>query len=103
MMQVRYAGGTFRTGDRITEAVLAYAASIANVNRAVELEVPIRDLDGNDSHVLLTIGPASQLAAEPSLADPEELVDEEFVSTLNAWTEELARTSGVDPKPQASR
>ena len=66
MRRMRYAGGTFLTGDREAEAILRYAAALANADRAAPLFVDGLDEDGNLDRYELLIGPASQIMAEPA-------------------------------------
>jgi hypothetical protein len=94
MKSVRYAGGTFVTGDGIAAALFAYTAALANLNRAKQIEVPIVDaLDQRDT-VLLVIGPASQFSAV-SVAFLPELEDQALVSRLENATKALVATAGV--------
>lgn len=65
MRRIRYAGGTFLTGDAEAAAVMRYAAALANVDRAATLTVVGTSDDGTVSEFELLIGPASQLLAEP--------------------------------------
>jgi hypothetical protein len=81
MRRIRYAGGTFLTGDREAEAILRYAAALANANRAAPLSVPGLDEDGHVDHYEILMGPASQIMAEPAphhagLPAADELVGE---------------------------
>jgi hypothetical protein len=81
MRRVRYAGGTFVTGDREAEALVRYAAALANVDRAAGLRVPGLDARGRLDDYELLVGPASQLLVEPAdqvgdLPDPSELLAE---------------------------
>lgn len=81
MRRVRYAGGTFVTGDREADALMRYAAALANVDRAAGLRVPGLDDEGRVDDYELLVGPASQLLVEPAdrlgeLPDPTELLAE---------------------------
>jgi hypothetical protein len=81
MRRVRYAGGTFVTGDAEAEALLRYAAALAEVNRAAALRVPGLDDDDDVVDYDLLVGPASQLFVEPThrtgdLPDPSGLIAE---------------------------
>jgi hypothetical protein len=99
MRTVRYAGGTFVTGDRIATALFNYAAALANADRAVEIEVPTADLGMPDMRrtTIFVIGPASQLAAEESDMIPE-LEDEAFVQELERATAELTMRERISPR-----
>lgn len=98
MKRVSYAGGSFVSGDRIVEAVTRFAAANANAERAAEIEVPAVDVDGRRQMIAVVLGPASQMFAEPVLAE-RELEDEEFVMRVEALTQQLVTVSGVDPSP----
>ena len=98
MKRVSYAGGSFVSGDRIVEAVARFAAANANAERAAEIEVPAVDIDGRPQMIAVVLGPASQMFAEPVLAE-NELEDDEFVARVDALTEQLVAVSGVDPSP----
>jgi len=64
MREVSYAGGTFVTSDEVTEALLDYAAALANAERAATLEVPAAGTDGPEI-VQVLVGPSSQIVATP--------------------------------------
>jgi hypothetical protein len=98
MKRVSYAGGSFVSGDRIVDAVTRFAAANANAERAAEIDVPTVDIDGRRQMIAVVLGPASQMFAEPVLAE-DELEDEEFVSRVDALTSQLVDASGVDPSP----
>ena len=89
-----YAGGSFVTGDRIADAVLAYAAALANAGKAVKLEVPALNLEQQSERVTLVVGPASQIFAEPVSA-VDELEDETFIEQLTRKTSVLRSKSGT--------
>ncbi len=65
MKRILYAGGSFLTGDGIADAVLDYAAELANAGKAAKLTVPALDLEQQPEFVSLVVGPSSQLLAEP--------------------------------------
>jgi len=90
-----YAGGSFLTGDRIADAVLDYAAELANAGRAVRLDVPALDLEQHQEWVSMVVGPASQIFAEP-VSVGQEMEDETFLTQLRRRTGVLKRTSGTD-------
>jgi hypothetical protein len=98
MKRVSYAGGSFVSGDRIVDAVARFAAANANAERAAKIEVPAVDVDGRVHRIGVVLGPASQMFAEPVLAETE-LEDEEFVARVEALTQQLVAVSGVDPSP----
>jgi hypothetical protein len=92
--RIRYAGGSFVTGDGIADAVLDYAAELANAGKAAKLDVPTVDLEQRSELVSLVIGPASQLLAEP-VAAHRELRDEVFVTNVRRRTRVLRYKSGT--------
>lgn len=60
MREVSYAGGTFVTSDEIADALLDYAAALANADRATAISVPALGPDG-PIEVRILVGPASQI------------------------------------------
>lgn len=92
--RVLYAGGSFLTGDGIAEAVLDYAAELANAGKAAKVDVPALDLEQRPEHVLLLIGPSSQLLAEPIVVG-QEVEDEEFTLELRRRTRVLQSKVGT--------
>lgn len=98
MKRVRYAGGTFDTGDAIVDALARFAAANANAERAAEIEVPAVDIDGRRIMIGIVIGPASQLFFEP-VASSEELEDPEWVERVEGLTRQLISRAGIDPSP----
>ena len=95
MKRVLYAGGSFLTGDDIADAVLDYAAELANAGKAARLDVPALDLEQQPERVSLVIGPASQLLSEP-IAVGQELEDETFTEAIRRQTHVLQRKSGTN-------
>jgi len=94
MKRVLYAGGSFLTGDDIADAVLDYAAELANAGKAARLDVPALDLEQQPERVSLVIGPASQLLSEP-IAVGQELEDPPFTQRVRRQTHVLQRKSGT--------
>ncbi len=92
--RILYAGGSFLTGDGIAEAVLDYAAELANAGKAARLEVPALDLEQRPEQVSLVIGPASQLMAEP-VSLGQEIDDDTFTRQLRRKTRVLQSKSGT--------
>ena len=92
--RILYAGGSFLTGDGIAEAVLDYAAELANAGKAARLEVPALDLEQRPEQVSLVIGPASQLMAEP-VAVGQEMEDPTFTRQLRRRTRVLQSKTGT--------
>jgi hypothetical protein len=98
MKRVSYAGGSFVSGDRIVDAVTRFATANANAARSAEIEIPALDVDGHRQTIGIIVGPSSQLFYEPHVAT-QELEDEEFVARVNALTQRLVASSGVNPSP----
>ena len=94
MKRVLYAGGSFLTGDGIADAVLDYAAELANAGKAAKVEVPALDLEQRPEQVLLLIGPSSQLLAEP-VSVGQEIDDETFTTELRRKTRVLQSKLGT--------
>ena len=94
MKRILYAGGSFLTGDRIAEAVLEYAAELANAGKATKIDVPALDLEQHPEKVSLVIGPSSQLMAEP-VSVGQEIDDEAFTRRVGRMTDVLRSKSGT--------
>jgi len=94
MKRIRYAGGSFVTGDAIADAMLDFAAELANAGKAAKLVVPSLDLEQRAEVVALVIGPSSQLLAEPVAGDSE-MLDEDFTAELRLRTRVLQEKSGM--------
>lgn len=94
MKRILYAGGSFLTGDDIADAVLDYAAELANAGKAARLDVPALDLEQRPERVSLVVGPASQLLAEP-VAVGQEMQDDAFTRLLQRKTRVLQSKSGT--------
>ena len=99
--RILYAGGSFLTGDGIADAVLTYAAELANAGKATKLEVPALDLEQRPALVSLLVGPASQILAEP-VSVGQEIEDETFTSQLRRKTKVLQSKSGTGDGGDAS-
>jgi hypothetical protein len=83
MKRITYGNGSFVTGDAIAEAVLDYAAALANANRSEHLTVPGRDAVTGAQVVEMVIGPASQILASEEEIGPD-VVDASFVDDLES-------------------
>jgi hypothetical protein len=94
MKRILYAGGSFLTGDDIADAVLDYAAELANAGKAAKLVVPALDLEQQPEVVSLVVGPSSQLLAEP-VSMGHELDDDVFTGALHLRTRLLREKSGM--------
>ena len=95
MRRINYAGGTIITGDEIAEALLSYAAALANANRAATIHVPVA-IESEGSIAVhpaeVLVGPASQLVAEPVEWSGSELEDRAFLERVEERTKALLRT-----------
>ena len=91
MQEVTYAGGTFITSDEVAQALVEYAAALANADRAARVEVPAAGLATGGTALTVLVGPASQLMAEPVLSDDEEPDGSEFVREIRAEIDRLGR------------
>jgi hypothetical protein len=92
--RILYAGGSFLTGDRIADAVLDYAAELANAGKAAKLDVPALDLEQRPERVSLLVGPSSQILAEP-VSLGREIDDETFTALLRRKTTVLQSKTGT--------
>ena len=86
------------SGDRIVDAVTRFATANANAARSAEIEIPALDVDGRLQTIGIIVGPSSQLFYEPAVSQ-HELEDEEFVTRIDALTQRLVTSSGVNPSP----
>jgi hypothetical protein len=96
MRKVTYAGGSFVTGDDIAEAVLAYAAALANSDRAATIHVPS---DGGAT-VEMLVGPSSQVLTEAVESDGADPDGDAFVAELQARIARLEQ--GPAPHPDSA-
>ncbi len=67
--------GSYLTGDAIADAVLDYWLALVQEGRADVIDVPILSVDGEPSHVTITVGWMTPLAAVDTLYRPEFLDD----------------------------
>jgi hypothetical protein len=92
MQRIYYAGEHFLTGTDIANALVSYAAALAQRGSAGAIEIPVRhEEDGRTGVMNFLVGPASQIMAEevdaPGL---EEIRDDNLVTRLHALTTDLA-------------
>jgi hypothetical protein len=92
MQRIYYAGDHVLTGTDIANALVSYAAALAQRGSAGAIEIPVlHENDGRTGVVNFLVGPASQIMTEevdaPGL---EELRDDELVTRLRALTADLA-------------
>ncbi len=89
MIRLSYAGGSLDTGDDIAAAVLAYAAVLANHDRADTIDVPALELPAGSDTIELLVGPASQLVARPIESSDAAPDGTEFIADLLERTRKL--------------
>ncbi len=95
------AGNTFVTGDRMADALLRYAAALAQTNGFDLVEVPTRRNDGSAGRVTLFLSPTSQISSEslPYVASAVDPVDEELIERLDERTRLLMSPRSPEPEP----
>lgn len=91
MREVVYAGGSFVTGDDIADALLEYAAELANAARAATVHVPALGTLGQDVDIAVVVGPSSQLLSTPSEDPHDEPDGTRFIEDVHQRLEELHR------------
>jgi hypothetical protein len=99
--RILYAGGSFVTGDGIANALLEYAAELANAGKAAKFDVPAVNFEQLPEQVSLVVGPASQLLAE-SVSIGQEIDDQDFIRQLRTRTGVLKSKSGTGEGGDAS-
>ena len=96
MREVIYAGGSFITSDEVADALIEYAAALANAERAATIHVPAAVRPGQPDDVTILVGPSSQLMAQAveshGEADPDAA---EFLSSVAARMRQLEPPSIV--------
>jgi hypothetical protein len=93
MQRIYYAGEHFLTGTDIANALVSYAAALAQRGSADAVEIPVRHEDQDARTVVMNflVGPASQIMAEEVDAPgSEEIRDDELVTRLRSLTADLA-------------
>lgn len=92
MQRIYYAGEHFVTGTDIANALVSYAAALAQSGTADAIEIPVRhEGDGRTVIMNFLVGPASQIIAEEVDARGlEEIRDDDVVARLRALTADLA-------------
>lgn len=92
-----YGGGAFVTTDEVAEALLEYAAVLANAGRAATLDVPAVGAEGPEVLKVL-VGPASQIVAEPVAEPVADLEVRPFLDEVrDAIRDHHARPALPDP------
>jgi hypothetical protein len=90
MERIHYAGEELVTGSEIAEALMEYAAVLAQQRTAASVDIPVRHADGTIGTASLLLGPASQLVREPIEEPGKEVVDDSLVQRLRRLTAALA-------------
>lgn len=92
MQRIYYAGEHFLTGTEIANALVSYAAALAQRGSADAVEIPVRHEESDRTGVMnFLVGPASQIMAEEvDAVDSDEIRDDELVTRLHALTADLA-------------
>jgi len=83
MKRIHYASGSLLTGDDIADAVVRYAAALAENAAAAEVRAPAILDNGDVGEALMLLGPASQILAETETYDGAELHADGFVTDLD--------------------
>lgn len=91
--------GSFVTADDIAEALLEYAATLADAQRAATVHVPAVGIDPPGVTVL--VGPASQLMAEPVDESGTPPADDGFVNSVGERIAKLTQSFGSSNDPSA--
>lgn len=99
MRRVSYAGGFLDTSDAIAAAVLHYAATLANHDRADTIQVPAIGLPGGAETVELLVGPASQLVSSPIDDAGDDPAGDEFLADIGVRTDRLEHRYIVPDAP----
>lgn len=100
MKLIHYAGDELVTGDSIADAVLRYAAALAETEGSLALGIPVQFPDGRVEEATMLIGPASQLVAVPHDTGFDEIVDEELVAKIEASIYALSNAHPQVATPQ---
>ena len=105
MQRIYYAGDRFLTGTDIANALVSYAAALAQRGTAGAIEIPVRhEDDGRTGVVNFLLGPASQIVTEEVEAvDYDEVHNNELVQRLRGLTAELAPMHPVTSHSQPDR
>jgi hypothetical protein len=81
-----YGGTKLLTGDDIAIGVLRYCEALAGSVVAEVIEIPIRKADGSLSRATLLVGPTSQMVAEDTDSEWEEVIDHDVMRRLGERT-----------------
>jgi hypothetical protein len=96
MKYVVYGENKVMTGNRIADAVLAYAAALGENGTTDIVEIPTADADGVGVVAELLLGPASQIMLETAPENELEPEDEDLVNELMRRTAEVGGGRFVD-------
>jgi hypothetical protein len=105
MQRIYYAGDRFLTGTEIANALVSYAAALAQRGTAGAIEIPVRhEDDGRTGVVNFLLGPASQIVTEEvDAVDYDEVRNDDVLIRLRALTRELAPMHPVTSQSQPDR
>ena len=105
MQRIYYAGDRFLTGTEIANALVSYAAALAQRGTAGAIEIPVHhEDDGRTGVVNFLLGPASQIVTEEVEAvDYDEVHNDELVQRLRGLAAELAPMHPVTSHSQPAR
>lgn len=96
MKRIYYASGSVLTGDRMADAIVAYASALAQREISDTIDIPVLLPNGAEARAQLLIGPASQLVVVPEADAPDQVEDDETIAELSTRARALS-----SPHPQA--
>jgi hypothetical protein len=101
MERISYAAASVLTGDRLANAIVAYARALAKKGESDMVDFPVLLDSGEVVLAEILIGPASQLLSVPEHSGHDDIVDEERVADLERRTASLAPPRPVfEPLPE---
>ena len=89
MERIHYAGDELVTGTDIAQALMDYAAVLAQQRTAAAVDIPVKHPDGTIGTASLLLGPASQLVRERIEEPGKEVTDDSLVQRLRRLTAAL--------------
>jgi hypothetical protein len=95
MKSIRYAADEFLTGDAIADALVGFAAALAQHESSMAVDIPVRFASGEIIPVSFLLGPASQLVAVPMPHEHDEVLDDELVTWMRAETARVGKSSAM--------
>jgi hypothetical protein len=96
MKRIYYASGSVLTGDRMADAIVAYASALAQREISDTIDIPVSLPNGTEARAQLLIGPASQLVVVPEADARDVAEDDETIAELSMRARALS-----SPHPQA--